>query len=85
MMKIFSSVNLANNGGISGVICLKSTDERNVCPAYSGGPVYSNATGTLIVVGVVSNFAGSKINASCQDASYVQVSQIGFYSANFQI
>lgn len=45
-----------------------------------GDPTYTNSTGNLIVVGVVSFYPDSRPNARCQDGHYTVLTQLG----NFQ-
>jgi secreted trypsin-like serine protease len=45
-----------------------------------GDPAYTNSSGTLQAVGVVSFYPDSRPNARCQDGHYVVLTQLG----NFQ-
>lgn len=62
-----------------GIICTKNNDDKNVCGGDQGGPVFSNKTGALTLVGVVSLYPDSRGNARCKDGHYVIVTQLGSF------
>jgi secreted trypsin-like serine protease len=62
-----------------GVICTKNIDDRNVCGGDQGSPVFSNKTGSLYFVGVVSYYPNARANARCRDGHFAVVTQIGSY------
>lgn len=46
-----------------------------------GDPTYTNSSGALQVVGVVSFYPDSRPNARCQDGHYVVLTQLGNFQA----
>lgn len=62
-----------------GTICTVNNDDRNVCGGDQGSPVFSNKTGTLQLVGVVSQYPNSRPNARCRDGHHVIVTQLGSF------
>lgn len=46
-----------------------------------GAPTYSNSTGTLTPVGVISFYPDSRPNARCQGGHYVIITQLGAFAA----
>jgi secreted trypsin-like serine protease len=62
-----------------GVICTKNIDDKNVCGGDIGAPVFSNSTGALSLVGVVSFYPDTRPNARCMDGHYAVITQIGTY------
>lgn len=62
-----------------GVICTRNKDDRNVCGGDTGSPVFSNKTGALSLVGVVSIFPDSRGRTRCKDGHYTIITQIGTY------
>jgi secreted trypsin-like serine protease len=63
-----------------GVICTKNIDDKNVCGGGDqGAPVFSNKSGALALVGVVSFYPDARQNARCKDGHYAIVSQLGSF------
>lgn len=62
-----------------GIICTKNNDAANVCGGDQGSPVFSNKTGSLQLVGIVSFYPDSRGNARCEDGHYAAITQIGYY------
>lgn len=62
-----------------GIICIKNDNDKNVCGGDTGSPVFSNKTGALTLVGVVSIYPNSRPNARCKDGHYAVVTQLGSY------
>jgi hypothetical protein len=50
-------------------------------PGDFGAPAFSNSTGTLIPVGVISFYPDSRANARCQGGHYVVLTQLGGFAA----
>lgn len=63
------------------MICTKNTDDKNACSGDIGAPAYSNKTGSLVAVGVISYFPDTRPNARCQDGHHVVITQLGSYVA----
>jgi secreted trypsin-like serine protease len=63
-----------------GIICTKNDDASNVCTGDQGSPVFSNKTGQLQLVGVVSFFVDSRMNARCEDGHLSAITQVGYHS-----
>lgn len=61
----------------SGVICTKNLDAKNACNGDQGSPVFSNKTGSLELVGVVSFFPNGRANARCEDGHHTVITQVG--------
>lgn len=66
-----------------GQICTLNNDYRNVCSGDFGSPVFSNATGSLRYVGVVSYFPDYRTNAPCEDGHHAVLTQVGYYTSFF--
>lgn len=64
-----------------GIICTQNNDDSNVCGGDQGGPVFSNKTGTLQFVGVISYYLDSRPNARCQDGHKTVITQLGAWKA----
>jgi secreted trypsin-like serine protease len=62
-----------------GMICARNRDDRNVCGGDQGSPVFSNVTGQLQFVGVVSYYPDSRPNARCRDGHSVVITQVGSF------
>jgi secreted trypsin-like serine protease len=62
-----------------GMICARNVDDRNVCGGDQGSPVFSNMTGQLQLVGIVSYYPDARPNARCRDGHAVVITQIGNY------
>lgn len=62
---------------LPGAICTRNFDDKNACGGDIGSPVFSNKTGTLIAVGVVSSYPDSRSHAHCQDGHHVIVMRLG--------
>ncbi|XP_070490918.1 chymotrypsin-like elastase family member 1 [Chironomus tepperi] len=62
------------------IICTLNINDANVCHGDEGSPVFSNSTGTLQFVGVVSHFPDVKHNAPCKDGHMVAITQVGSFS-----
>jgi secreted trypsin-like serine protease len=62
-----------------GSICTKNNDDRNVCGGDQGSPVFSNMTGQLQFVGVVSYYPNARRNAPCRDGHYAVITQLGTF------
>lgn len=69
------------DAGPAGTICTLNIDDKNACAGDEGGPVFSNKTGTLQFVGVISHFVSSRPNARCQDGHKVAITQLGAWKA----
>lgn len=65
-----------------GVICTRNLDGS--CGGDQGSPVFSNKTGSLALVGVVSLYPDTRPNARCKDGHMVVVTQLGSFK-NFII
>jgi secreted trypsin-like serine protease len=65
---------------IWGIICTKNIDDKNACGGDLGAPVFSNATGTTVLVGVVSLYPDTRPNARCQDGHHVVITQLAYYA-----
>lgn len=63
-----------------GVICTRNNDARNVCNGDQGSPVFSNKTGSLFLVGIVSFYPDARANARCEDGHYSVITQVGYHS-----
>lgn len=62
-----------------GSICTKNIDDRNVCGGDQGSPVFSNRTGSLFFIGVVSYYPNARPNARCRDGHFVVITQLGSF------
>lgn len=62
-----------------GIICTRNNDDRNACGGDQGSPVFSNKTGSLALVGVVSLYPDTRPNARCKDGHMVVVTQLGSF------
>lgn len=60
-------------------ICTKNSDERNVCGGDTGSPVFSNYTGNLALVGVVSFYPDTRPNTRCEGGHMVVITQLGSF------
>ncbi|KAG5666550.1 hypothetical protein PVAND_014568 [Polypedilum vanderplanki] len=60
----------------AGVICTKNTDGHGVCYNDEGSPVFSNSTGTLIQVGVIS-YVANRNSSYC--GTLVVITQVGSF------
>lgn len=60
-------------------ICTKNSDERNVCGGDTGSPVFSNYTGNLALVGVVSFYPNTRPNTRCEGGHMVVITQLGSF------
>ena len=67
-----------------GWICTKNNDDRNVCGGDQGSPVFSNKTGQLEFVGVVSFYPDARPNARCRDGHYSFITQVGAFNELIQ-
>lgn len=65
----------------NGMICMRNSDSRNACGGDFGVPLFSNKTGTLVAVGVISFFPDVRANAPCEDGHYVVGTQLGSFKA----
>jgi secreted trypsin-like serine protease len=61
------------------MICTKNIDDRNVCGGDAGNPVFSNKTGGMSLVAVVSYFPDARGNARCKDGHYAVLTQLGSF------
>ena len=64
-----------------GVICTRNNDASNVCGGDQGSPVFSNKTGELVLVGIVSFYPDSRGNARCEDGHTAVITQVGFHKS----
>ena len=62
-----------------GVICTRNNDASNVCGGDQGSPVFSNKTGALVLVGIVSFYPDSRGNARCEDGHTAVITQVGYH------
>jgi Trypsin len=62
-----------------GIICTKNNDASNVCGGDQGSPVFSNKTGSLQLVALVSFYPDSRGNARCEDGHYAVLTQLGYH------
>jgi hypothetical protein len=60
----------------TGVICTKNTDGRGVCHNDEGSPVFSNSTGSMVQVGVIS-YVANRNSSFC--GTMVVITQIGAF------
>jgi trypsin len=63
-------------GPLYEIICTKNIDDKNVCGGDLGAPVFSNQTGTPMLVGVVSFYPDTRPNARCQDGHHVVITHV---------
>jgi secreted trypsin-like serine protease len=63
-----------------GIICTKNEDSSNVCGGDRGAPVFSNKTGQLQLVGIVSFYPDGRSNARCEDGHAVAITQVGYHN-----